>query len=446
MCGFLPPSAINPRIFITIQRFLDSGQLPDSVDGLVVYHIMIFVDNLQDLDRAVESITKVFLKGGFSVYPVGGCVRDSLLGRKIGDIDLATSAKPEQVKKLFRRVIDTGIKHGTVTVLWEGKNYEVTTFRHEEGYSDNRHPDKVYFLGDLKEDLCRRDFTINAMAWDPIHKDLIDPFHGKIDLGNRILRCVGNPRQRFQEDPLRIFRLFRFHSQLGFTIEPKTLAAAVDLSERCERVSWERKRQEWNKLLCGPNWVQARQLAQSTKMLPSPPYTPRIPPYPEHLSQTSEWSHGRWAYHYWERGFPSPEAIEHDLVRFRSSRNDLSLIIKTWKLFSLLGRGHYDVETYLDVCQDREFLTWLNWVPVFKNNEDADRFFREINQRVADSCPLFLDELPINGTDLRELGLEPGPRLGVFLQHLLAYNRMNRQVMTKNSLSSYAEILIREIR
>ncbi len=395
--------------------------------------------NLEELDRMVQSITKIFLKAGFSVFPVGGCVRDSLLNRNIGDIDLATPARPEQVKALFRRVIDTGIKHGTVTVFWEGKQFEVTTFRSEAGYSDYRHPDKIQFLSDLGEDLRRRDFTVNAMAWDPVNKNLIDPFQGRWDLDNQILRCVGLPDQRFQEDPLRIFRLFRFQSQLGFDIEPATLAAAKTLSPLCERVSWERKRAEWEKLLSGEHWIQARNQALNTQMLPKPSFTPRLPPFPDALAKTPDWVYGRWAYHYWERGFSRVEDIEFDLVRFRSSRNDMSTIIKTWKLLDLLSRGHEDVESFFDICQDRHFNQWLGWVEVFLGKARSNNFLKQFQERALNPCPLYLNELPVKGNDLKDLGFRAGPRMGILLQHLLAYCRIKRTNVSKKTLLEYAE-------
>lgn len=399
------------------------------------------VENLEKLDRIVQSITKIFLKAGFSVFPVGGCVRDSLLNREIGDIDLATPARPEQVKALFRRVIDTGIKHGTVTVFWEGKQFEVTTFRSEDGYSDYRHPDKIHFLRDLGEDLRRRDFTVNAMAWDPVNKNLIDPFQGQQDLDGKTLRCVGPPDQRFQEDPLRIFRLFRFQSQLGFDIEGETLAAAKKLSSLCDRVSWERKRAEWEKLLTGDHWIRARLQALNTHMLPATPFAPRLPPFTDGLTKTSDWVYGRWAYHYWERGFSRSEDIEIDLVRFRSSKNDISTIIKTWKLLDLLARGHEDVESFFDITQNRHFNQWLEWVEVFMDKTRSSKFINQFHERARDPCPLYLNELPVKGDDLKDLGMRAGPQIGILLQHLLAYSRLSQNNISKTTLIEYATSL-----
>jgi len=186
---------------------------------------------------------------GFNAYPVGGCVRDMLLGRTPGDWDVATSARPEQVMEMFERVVPTGIKHGTITVVLEGDSVEVTTFRGESGYSDGRHPDAVHFDADLKEDLSRRDFAINAMALEPDGK-IVDLFGGQADLQDGVIRCVGKPEQRFAEDALRMFRAVRFAAQLGFQLTQETAAAIRACAGGAEHVAAERVRVEVEKTLC----------------------------------------------------------------------------------------------------------------------------------------------------------------------------------------------------
>ena len=216
-------------------------------------------ENLNKLLDRLES-------AGYEAYAVGGCVRDSLLGRKPLDWDVATNARPEQVKELFRHTVDTGLKHGTVTVLmdkgdgskgdssaktkpqWE--SYEVTTFRKDGDYSDGRHPDSVEYAEDLKEDLLRRDFTINAMAYNRKH-GLVDCYHGQEDLKAGVIRAVGEPIERFREDALRMLRAIRFASQLGFSIEHKTREAIKTLSDRLSMVSQERIQTELCKTLRG---------------------------------------------------------------------------------------------------------------------------------------------------------------------------------------------------
>lgn len=188
---------------------------------------------------------------GHAAHPVGGCVRDLLLGRKPGDFDVCTSARPEQVTALFDRTVPTGLRHGTVTVLAEDGAVEVTTFRREGGYADGRHPDGVTFDVGLREDLARRDFTINAMALGP-DGGVVDVFGGRADLAAGLIRCVGDPDTRFAEDALRMLRALRFAAQLGFTVEPDTLAAIRRGAPRAALVSGERIKAELEKILLSP--------------------------------------------------------------------------------------------------------------------------------------------------------------------------------------------------
>ncbi len=188
---------------------------------------------------------------GFSAYPVGGCVRDTLLGRTPGDWDVATSARPEQTQSLFPRTVPTGIAHGTVTVLLEDTPLEVTTFRREEGYGDGRHPDRVSFDVGLTADLARRDFTVNAMAFGP-DGEVIDPYGGQADLSSRLIRAVGDPERRFAEDALRILRAIRFAAQLGFSLEENTARAMEVCAPGLYQVSAERIVAELHKTLLSP--------------------------------------------------------------------------------------------------------------------------------------------------------------------------------------------------
>lgn len=201
-----------------------------------------------DLPEKVEYIIKVLQEAGHEAYAVGGCVRDCMLGRVPQDWDVTTSADPYEVKELFRRTVDTGIKHGTVTVMFGEDGYEVTTYRLDGEYEDARHPKEVTFTKSLAEDLKRRDFTINAMAYN--HKDgLVDLFDGVEDLKNKLIRCVGVPRERFDEDALRILRALRFSAQLGFSVDEATMKAIRERSMHLNKISAERIRDELNKLL-----------------------------------------------------------------------------------------------------------------------------------------------------------------------------------------------------
>ena len=191
---------------------------------------------------------------GYSAHVVGGSVRDSLIGRELGDFDITTDALPEQTKAVFSdfRTVDTGIKHGTVTLVLDSVPYEITTYRIDGDYKDNRHPDAVTFTASLTEDLARRDFTVNAMAYAP-DTGLVDPFDGRADAEARIIRAVGDPYRRFDEDALRILRAFRFASVLSFNIEDNTARAANELSPRLTAISKERIYTELKKLIAGDN-------------------------------------------------------------------------------------------------------------------------------------------------------------------------------------------------
>jgi len=199
--------------------------------------------------ETVKKFASVFRDNGYSLYIVGGAVRDHLLGIPVSDYDFCTSALPEQVISIFRHVIPTGIKHGTVTVLFKGESFEVTTFRTETQYSDMRHPDSVVFVGDLAEDLSRRDFTVNAFAADCNDGTIIDMFDGESDLKNKVIKAIGDPHERFTEDALRMMRLARFCSKLSFSADEATLKAATDLHRNISAVSAERIFDELSKIL-----------------------------------------------------------------------------------------------------------------------------------------------------------------------------------------------------
>lgn len=200
------------------------------------------------LPEKVKFIIDTITEAGFEAFAVGGCIRDSILGREPNDWDITTSAKPEQVKALFRRTIDTGIAHGTVTVMLDKEGFEVTTYRIDGEYEDSRHPKEVTFTSNLIEDLKRRDFTINAFAYNDT-VGLVDAFDGLKDIDNGVIRCVGKAEERFSEDALRILRAIRFSAQLGYEIEESTKAAITKLAENLRNISAERIQVELTKLL-----------------------------------------------------------------------------------------------------------------------------------------------------------------------------------------------------
>lgn len=217
----------------------------------------------------LQKMNNIFEKNGFKAYLVGGAVRDMFMNKEASDWDVATDATPEQVISAFKKVIPTGIAHGTVTVHFMGEEIEVTTFRIEQGYSDGRHPDKVSYASDIEEDLSRRDFTMNAIAVSLKDGSIVDPFNGKTDIKNKVIRSVGNPLERFNEDGLRPIRAIRFASQLGFEIETDTLQAISNekVLQKTSTISIERFRDELVKLLKSPKPSVGLKLLESTNIM-----------------------------------------------------------------------------------------------------------------------------------------------------------------------------------
>lgn len=223
------------------------------------------INNFNKKFNSAINVLEKFNEAGYEAYFVGGCVRDYLLNDEFSDIDITTNALPDEVKQIFKKSIDTGIQHGTVTILINGDSFEVTTFRTEDDYIDHRTPEKVEFVSDLKEDLDRRDFTINAMALDSKGK-LYDYHCGEKDLRNKIIKTVNNPNERFFEDALRMLRAFRFSSKLGFEIEENTLKAIKNNAELIKFVSIERIVNEFRKLLTGKGNKRSLELLLDSKL------------------------------------------------------------------------------------------------------------------------------------------------------------------------------------
>ena len=245
----------------------------------------------QQIARPVLQICKELRNSGERAWVVGGCVRDTLRGEVVNDWDVATTARPEKVQKTFRRVVPTGIDHGTVTVVWQGRGYEVTTLRGEGAYSDGRRPDNVVFVGDIDQDLARRDFTVNAIAYDPVDGQVVDPFGGIQDMRNNVLRAVGDPKERFQEDGLRILRGARFVATLEFELEAATEAAFRGALDTFRKVSPERVREEWLKAMKARVPSRAFEVMRRTGILEVT--------YPELLEQVG-CEQNRWhAYDVW---------------------------------------------------------------------------------------------------------------------------------------------------
>jgi tRNA nucleotidyltransferase (CCA-adding enzyme) len=219
-----------------------------------------------NIPKDVEFIIDKFYENNYEAFIVGGCVRDSIRGVAPHDYDITTNALPEKIQELFEKTIPTGIKHGTITVLIDGNSYEVTTYRIDGDYIDNRRPESVEFVSDIKEDLSRRDFTINAMAYN-YNEGLVDYFSGNEDLQNKLIKAVGEPDKRFNEDALRMMRAIRFAAQLGFTIEAKTLASIKKNNALINNISAERIRDEFIKIIISDNPSLGLRLLADTGIL-----------------------------------------------------------------------------------------------------------------------------------------------------------------------------------
>lgn len=219
------------------------------------------------IPEILQRINKIFTQNGYEAFLVGGAVRDLILGKEISDYDIATNAKPEDVIRIFHKVIPTGIAHGTVTILFMGQSIEATTYRIEKDYTDGRHPDKVEYASKIEEDLSRRDFTMNAIAASLADGSIVDPFGGQIDIQQKTIRTVGNPLERFSEDGLRPVRALRFAAQLGFEIEPETLKAIPVTNHITKGISVERFRDEFVKMLKSPKPSVALNLMEKTGIL-----------------------------------------------------------------------------------------------------------------------------------------------------------------------------------
>ena len=402
-------------------------------------------------------------EAGYEAYIVGGCVRDSLLGRVPDDWDITTSAKPEQVKALFRRTVDTGILHGTVTVLAGLKSYEVTTYRLDGAYEDGRHPVGVSFTGSLTEDLRRRDFTINAMAYNN-EAGLVDEFDGLGDLKRGIIRCVGSPKERFGEDALRMMRAVRFSAQLDFGIEQETLQAVREQSASLDRISRERIQTELNKLLLSDHPARFRLFCETglTKViLPEFDCLMELPqhnPYHcytvgEHTLRAVEAAPCRLSLRLTmllhDIGKPScRQTDEKGIDHFRGHQTaGAELADRMLRALRFDNRTRIEV-TSLIALHDNKLSLEESAIRKQLHNMGPDRFFRLLEVKRADKLgqnpektgpvlaelPLLrtkaeailaagqcltLRDLAVNGRDVLAAGMEPGRAVGEILDGLL---------------------------
>lgn len=394
-----------------------------------------------DLPKQVKWIIEQLNANGYEAFAVGGCVRDMLLNKEPMDWDLTTNAKPWQVKEVFLKTVDTGIEHGTVTVIKNGRGYEVTTYRVDGEYEDSRHPKEVTFTTDIRDDLCRRDFTINAMAYNET-KGFVDCFGGIDDLNAKLIRCVGNPEERFTEDALRILRAYRFSSQLEFDIEPETVRAAEKLAKNIENVSVERIAVELIKLLVGKRPEIIRDVFDMKIM-------ERFLPECEHVSDMTV--------RYLNETLPVKEQRLAALLIGQSENTakkflrNLKLDNETIKTVSILIR-HIDDEVYPDKLAIRrmlfsygekqfsEILSLMEAKAKAHENEaalialcESRESLREITE--AGEC-VSLKDLALNGKDLIEMGIEPGKAIGEALSMLMEEVLVDPSKNTKECLVS----------
>lgn len=404
----------------------------------------------------VNRIIETLLAHGYEAYAVGGCVRDSLLGREADDWDITTSASPYEVKALFRRTIDTGIQHGTVTVMLDKEGFEVTTYRIDGEYEDGRHPKEVLFTKNLEEDLKRRDFTINAMAYNE-QTGMVDIFGGADDLNHKIIRCVGLAGERFDEDALRIMRAFRFSAQLGFSIEEKTRIAAAARVENLRKISAERIRVELTKLLISKNpdrllWMQKNGITKI--VLPEFDFMSaagsnsdnRLDNVCEHtirvieqVGNSGEWSKKeltvlRFAalLHEVPEASKAKEVMRR--LKFDNETTDLVVrLVTAHKQYISLKDSHRenmaavrhmmnrigpDLMQYLLELQHADIMAQDPLVQEKKLTvlRETEKLYQEVQKR--GDC-VSLKQLAVNGKDFIELGVSPGREIGEILCKLL---------------------------
>ncbi len=383
----------------------------------------------------------IFNKNSQSLYLVGGAVRDYLLKKENSDYDLTTSATPEEVKAMFRRTIDTGIRHGTVTVIYKGEHYEITTFRTEGDYSDSRHPDSVTFVRSLEEDLKRRDFTINALAVDILTGDIIDMHGGIEDLEKGIIRAIGEPEERFGEDALRMMRACRFSSKLGFDIEERTLEAIRKLNETIGKVSVERIKDELDKLLLSPCPVKGLRYMEETGLIsvihPSLSLSDHVYESLERAKKMNLPLSSLYAVLL----HTQPQAVvEKTLNHLRASNTEK-------KEITLLSREWFTDTSDTDPAEVRKYIQKIGKdmiSPLFRvrravgENEREDYVFEALVQYELDNnCPVEIKDLAVKGEDLAGI-VEKGPAMGLMLKYLLECVIENPEDNTKKRLIELA--------
>lgn len=373
------------------------------------------ITNFPKIFQAALPVVQQIEAAGFEAYFVGGAVRDLLLQRKIHDVDIATSAYPAEIKQIFDHTIDTGIKHGTVTVMYGDSSYEVTTFRTESGYQDFRRPDHVTFVQNLSEDLKRRDFTINALAMDAKGR-IIDHFAGLQDLKYKTIRAVGNPEERFHEDALRMMRAVRFMSQLNFKIAASTLQAIKDHHQLLKKISVERIRDEFVKMGLGKGSREAFQVFLETGM------TEEMPGFAGKTKQLEVFSKLKYGpsieTNLWSLVvvlLKLPDRAIDSFMRSWKNSNEMShqvaQIVRFFDLVSQQAPTNYDLYAYgLKTVMSAIDLAHILGQPI-DSEALVDRYQSLPVKRQQD--------LAVNGNDLLDAGIPAGPSIGKYLHRIL---------------------------
>ena len=372
------------------------------------------IDNLPEVFTAALPVLKKINEAGYEAYFVGGSVRDLLLKRHIHDVDIATSAYPAEIKQIFEKTIDTGIKHGTVTVLYGGESYEITTFRTESGYQDFRRPDHVTFVQNLSEDLKRRDFTINALAMN-VDGNIVDHFDGLGDLDKRLIRAVGKAENRFHEDALRMMRAVRFMSQLQFTLEPETEQAISDNHELLSKISVERIRDEFVKMGMAPGRHKACQIFLDTGVSEDVPgfkgKKENLALYPQlNFSPTTEAN--LWALM---------------IILLKLPNEKIAHFMRIWKNSNAMERQVADIVGFFDLISSRApnnyDLYKAGLRTIVSTIDLANILGQPINGRALvdryEALPIKdSHDLVVDGHFLLKNGIPAGPRVGLLLEEI----------------------------
>jgi len=349
---------------------------------------------------------------GYEAYIVGGCVRDNLIGREPDDYDITTSALPSDIKRIFKRTVDTGIEHGTVTVIENGKPYEVTTFRVDGEYMDNRHPVSISFTSNIKDDLARRDFTVNALAYND-KEGIVDAFSGLSDLDGKIIRCVRDPEERFSEDALRVLRGVRFSSALGFNIEKNTADAIIKYAKNLKDVSSERIFVEWKKLLSGSGAYDViKSFKQVIDVFAAELKDVDMPPRDSFCGLT-----------WWEREVAlfycckSADAFISFAKRIKmdSKTRDTSMCVLN-AVFEIEKNKNLDMRTFLIGKTDEVSLSAIK-IAAALGICGSERY-EETKKLISQNAPRALNQLCVNGNDLLNIGIK-GEKIGKTLNEIL---------------------------